>query len=65
LSPIDLNDIEEQIYGQIPMDEPIHINQLLERFDQQRAPGEVHQALVTLEMKQVIASLPGARYIRK
>ncbi|MFD1444996.1 DNA-processing protein DprA [Thermoactinomyces vulgaris] len=65
LSPIDLNDIEEQIYGQIPLDEPIHINQLLERFDQQRAPGEIHQALVTLEMKQVIASLPGARYIRK
>lgn len=61
---IDLNDIEERVYEQISPDEPIHINQLLEQFGQ-RTPGEIHQALIGLEMKQMIASLPGARYIRK
>ena len=62
---IDLNDIEEQVYEHISPDEPIHMNQLLERINHQKTPGDIHQALITLEMKQVIASLPGARYIRK
>jgi hypothetical protein len=38
---------------------------LLEKASPDLMPGEVHQALIGLEMKQVIVQLPSARYLRK
>ncbi len=65
LDKINLNNIEEQVYQQIASDEPIHIDALIERLHQKGSFAEIHQALLALEMKKVIAQLPGARYIRK
>ncbi|MGA8944041.1 MAG: DNA-processing protein DprA [Thermoactinomyces sp.] len=62
---INLNNIEEQVYQQIAPDKPIHIDLLIERLRQKGIAAEIHQALLALEMKKLIAQLPGARYIRK
>lgn len=65
LDKINLNNIEEQVYRQIAPDEPIHIDVLIERLNQKGIFAEIHQALLALEMKKLIAQLPGARYMRK
>ncbi|SEN79198.1 DNA-processing protein DprA [Lihuaxuella thermophila] len=45
--------------------EPIQIDILLEKVSGKMTVGEVHQTLLSLEIKQKIAQLPGAQYVRK
>ncbi|MBA4602527.1 DNA-processing protein DprA [Thermoactinomyces mirandus] len=65
LDKINLNNIEEQVYQLIAPDEPIHIDALIEQLNRKGICEEIHQVLIVLELKNMIAQLPGARYIRK
>lgn len=60
----DLSEHEHEILTHIQM-EPIPLNSILDQLAGKMTVGELHQALLSLEMKQQIAQLPGAQYIRK
>lgn len=58
-----LNQAEETLLSHIHH-EPVQITALLEELQQKLQIGEIHQSLLSLEMKQVITQLPGQHYIR-
>ena len=63
-SPITkLNEAEETLLAQI-QHEPIQITELLALLSNKLSVGQIHQSLLSLEMKQVITQLPGQHYVR-
>lgn len=56
---------EAAVYGQLRLDEALHIEELLERLDGQVSSAEIFTALFELEMNNYIRQLPGKNYVRR
>lgn len=62
LFPADLNETEKRIYELIPMDESVHFDTLVEIA---KIPiAELSVALLALEVRKLIRTLPGNRFVR-
>ncbi|MBA4496246.1 DNA-processing protein DprA [Paenactinomyces guangxiensis] len=64
LAKVALSEQEREILRYIQT-EPVQITTLMEKTAGKMTVGEVHQTLLSLEIKQEIAQLPGSYYIRK
>ncbi|HZS48301.1 MAG TPA: DNA-processing protein DprA [Blastocatellia bacterium] len=62
LAPPDLSDNERLVLGQLSMDEPQHIDNLL--LQSQVGSSELFNVLLMLEMKDCIRQLPGKKFVR-
>ena len=56
---------ETAVYGQLRMDEAVHIEELLERLEGQVTSAEIFTALFELELNNHIRQLPGKNYVRR
>lgn len=56
---------EEKILLSYIGEEPIRISYLMEMIADQLSVGQIHRALLSLELKQVIEPLAGQRYVRR
>lgn len=56
----ELNEIEKEIINLFDTQSPIHIDLIIKKM--MISPGQVHQGLLNLEMKNLIKSLPGNQY---
>lgn len=56
---------EERILLAYIANEPIQITFLLEKLSKKLSVGQIHQTLLSLELKQEITQLPGQHYIRR
>jgi DNA processing protein len=59
----ELSPIEDVVYACIS-EEPLQITLLLAQLADKLAIGQIHQALLSLEMKCMIRQLPGQHYVR-
>ena len=57
-----LHEIEKAIISLLDKNSPIHIDVILNKL--KLSPGQLHQYLLELEMKQLIRALPGNQYCR-
>lgn len=55
---------QQKVFSAIKPDEPIHIDELVEKFDSQLSSSEIFSALFELEMNNKIRQLPGKNYVR-
>jgi DNA processing protein len=62
-TPAGLNSSEKLVYAFLTPDEPVHIDGLLEKTE--LSFGDLNNALVSLELKDLIRVLPGNHYARK
>jgi len=62
-APKGLSDIEKQVYKLLMPDEHMHIDLLLEKSG--LSFGKLNSALVSMDLKDLILSLPGNNYARK
>lgn len=58
-----LSPIERRLLNRLPVDQGVHIDQLLE--EESCSPAEVNQALLELQLKGRVLQLPGQLYSRK
>ncbi len=63
LAPAGLSENERQIWQRLSADEPVHIDSLLESSS--LSFGDLNRSLVSLDLKDLIRSLPGNFYARK
>jgi DNA processing protein len=63
LRPADLDDVETKVWSLLAPDEAIHIDTLLEQSG--LAVTDVTNALVAMEMRDLIRALPGRHFARK
>jgi DNA processing protein len=56
---------ETAVYGELRMDEAVHIEELLERLEGQVTSAEIFTALFELELNNHIRQLPGKNYVRR
>ncbi len=63
LAPADLSENERAIYSILSLDEPVHIDFLLETS--QLSNGDLASAILNLEMRDLIREMAGKRYARK
>jgi DNA processing protein len=62
-SKANLNKVEAQVLKAIPVDESVHFERLLEQTDLE--VGELAEALLNLEMEELVRQLPGRKVCRK
>jgi DNA processing protein len=62
-APANLTENERAIWQQLSADEPAHIDSLLEQS--QLSFGDLSAALLGLEMRELVRTLPGKNYARK
>jgi DNA processing protein len=55
---------QQKVFSVIRPDDPIHIDELIEKFDSQLSSSEIFSALFELEMSNKIRQLPGKNYVR-
>jgi predicted Rossmann fold nucleotide-binding protein DprA/Smf involved in DNA uptake len=55
--------VEAQVLKAIPVDESVHFERLLEQTDLE--VGELAEALLNLEMEELVRQLPGRKVCRK
>jgi DNA processing protein len=63
LAPANLTENERAIWQRLSADEPAHIDSLLEQS--QLSFGDLSAALLGLEMRELVRTLPGKNYARK
>ncbi|MGB7069276.1 MAG: DNA-processing protein DprA [Pyrinomonadaceae bacterium] len=63
LVPADLNDSERSVWERLTMDEPVHIDVLLETSG--LSFGDLSAALVGLDLRDLIRVLPGKHYAKR
>ena len=63
LAPADLSENERRVWSRLSADEPLHIDSLLEKSG--LSFGELNGSLVSLDLKDLIRTLPGNFYARK
>jgi len=61
--PTDLSENERLVFGLLSVDEPVHIDALLE--GSKLRVGELTAALLGLEMRELVRQLPGKCFVRK
>jgi DNA processing protein len=55
---------EKRIFGMLRADEAVHIDQIVEKLEQQISSSEIFAALFELELAGKIRQLPGKNYVR-
>jgi len=63
-SATELPAAEQKVFSAIKMDESIHIDELIEKFDSALSSSEIFSALFELELNNKIRQLPGKNYVR-
>ena len=58
-----LSEREQAIYGLLKVDEPVHIDEILDALPQ-RSPSEVLAALLDLEFRSLVRQLPGKNFVK-
>jgi len=61
---VQLNNQEERLLSYLG-DEPMHISMILEKVSEEFSVGQIHQLLLSLELKQMITQLAGQHYVRR
>ncbi|MFC7441706.1 DNA-processing protein DprA [Laceyella putida] len=61
----DLTEAEQWLLEQIAHDRPMSIDEIMGVGGTKWEFGQIHQSLLSLELKRMIASMPGGQYIRK
>jgi DNA processing protein len=62
-NPLVLSEMEEKLLKYIT-EEPLQLATLIDQIADQLTTGEIHQALLSLQLKKYIKQLPGSYYIR-
>jgi predicted Rossmann fold nucleotide-binding protein DprA/Smf involved in DNA uptake len=61
---VSLNNQEERLLSYVG-NEPIHITTLVEKVSSEFSIGQIHQLLLSLELKRVITQQAGQHYVRR
>ncbi|PRZ13519.1 DNA processing protein [Laceyella sediminis] len=61
----DLTEAEQWLLERVAPDRPVSIDQIMGLSGTKWEFGQIHQSLLSLELKGMIASMPGGQYIRK
>ena len=61
--PADMSDHERTVWSQLSTDEPVHIDDLLEKTE--LSFGDLNSALVSMDIRDLIRVLPGKNYARR
>ena len=59
-----MSEHERAVFEQLRQDEPLQLDELMERLESRLVSGEVFTALFELELSGRIRQLPGKNYVR-
>ncbi|PSH02953.1 MAG: DNA-protecting protein DprA [Acidobacteria bacterium] len=62
--PDELPAAQQTVFAAIKMDESVHIDELMEKFESKLSSSEIFSALFELEMSNRVRQLPGKNYVR-
>lgn len=61
----EMSEVERWLLEQIAHDRPVSIDEIMGWGGAKWKFGQIHQSLISLELKRLIAPMPGGQYIRK